>query len=267
MIDRHVRIEKIDRRELAKPADGAYAVIWVTDGVAGIEVNGELYGDTANTVFFLHPRFDWKILRGPGKASAGYVMYLSDAILSRPALSQLHIQQVRILDSNSVHTARLAPGIEVRVHTVLEMLDELLSTHLNHREEAIFALINTFFVYCDGQCNIQSTIDRRCGKSTLVYKYKRLVNKRVTELQKVSDYADQLRVSAAYLNECTKEILGRTAKSLITEQLAMRARHALMFTDQSAKEIAYSLGFSSPDYFRSFCKQHIGLTPSEVKQA
>ena len=267
MIDQHVRIERLDQREHCRPSGGAYAVIWVTGGPAAIEVNGKRYSDTVGTVYFLHPRFDWKVVRSPAQESAGYVMYLSDTVFNRPGLSQLHIQQVRILEADRVHTARLAPGIELRVRSVLEMIDELFTTHLNHREEAILALVSTFFIYCDGQCNIRSTIDQRNGKATLVYRYKRLINQRATELQRVGDYAEELNVSATYLNECTREVLDRTAKSLITEQLAMRARHALKFTDKTAKEIAYDLGFSSPDYFRAFCKRHIGATPSEVKGA
>src|SRR5699024_5814052 len=100
----------------------------------------------------------------------------------------------------------------------------------------------------------------------LVYKFMRLLNDHVTEEQKVSQYATRLNVSSTYLNECIHYVLGVSTKSLIIEQLVMRTRHALKFTDKSAKEIAYELGFSSPDYFSSFCKKHIGYCPSEYRK-
>jgi len=64
-----------------------------------------------------------------------------------------------------------------------------------------------------------------------------------------------LNVSDKYLNECVKEILGINTKNLIDEQLTMRARYQLKFTDHSIKEISYDLGFSSPEYFSFFFKK------------
>ncbi|MFX0556476.1 helix-turn-helix domain-containing protein [Maribacter sp. CXY002] len=142
------------------------------------------------------------------------------------------------------------------------MLDELVDSHLNHKEDAIISLLNTFFVYGDGQCNIKSIISENSSKKAIVYQYKKLMDKHVCELHEVEEYAKILHVSAKYLNECVKETLGTTAKSLITEQRIMRARHHLKFTDKSIKEIGFELGFSSPDYFSYFYKQHTGFTPS-----
>jgi hypothetical protein len=50
-------------------------------------------------------------------------------------------------------------------------------------------------------------------------------------------------------------------------QLVMTARHELKFTDKAIKEIAYELGFSSPDYFSYFLKKHTGSPPSKVKKS
>lgn len=73
-------------------------------------------------------------------------------------------------------------------------------------------------------------------------------------------------ISEKYLNECVKEILGRNAKSLIDEQLIMRARHELKFTDKSVKEVGFELGFNTPDYFTYFVKKHTGLSPSQLRK-
>jgi AraC-like DNA-binding protein len=94
----------------------------------------------------------------------------------------------------------------------------------------------------------------------------KLLSSNITEIQKVSHYAAKLNVSSTYLNESTRIMLGVSAKRLIIEQLVMRTRHELKFTDKSVKEIAYELGFSSPDYFSFFCKKHTGFSPSEVRK-
>src|SRR5690606_9525040 len=181
-------------------------------------------------MFFLNPRHQWKILKDRDSLSSGYMMHLSEKILNEPALSKLQINEVRILHSDIVHKAQVAPGIESRVRAILEMLHELLTTNLNHREDAIHALVNTFFVYCDGQCSIKTSIDNHNSKASLVYKFKKLLGAKIAEFHDVSEYAAMLHVSPKYLNECVQEVLRISAKNLIIEQLAIRTRHALKFT-------------------------------------
>ena len=188
-LENHIKISKIVQQEITNPEGDFYAVIWFTEAVEGILIDEVLYRDIENTMFFLNPNYQWKILKGGDKHSKGYIMYLSDSILNEPTLNKLQINEMRILHSDTIHKAQLAPGIEMRVHAVLEMIDELLTTNLNLKEDAILALINTFFIYCDGQCNIKSRIDTYNGKAILAYKFKRLLSSNVTEFQQVNDYA------------------------------------------------------------------------------
>lgn len=261
-----VKVSPIVSALSSEKESGYYAVIWVKDGVDYIEINGAKDVNAANSVIFLHPRTQWTIGKQEGTAASGYILYLDKEVLDGPELSKLHINQVRLFAENEIPKINLAPGIEKRINSLLEMLDELIGSNLNHKDEAIKSLLNTFFVYCDGQCNIKSNIDEQNSKKVIVYKFKRLVDKRVSECHEVTDYARMLNVSSAYLNECVKEVLRVNAKAIITEQRVMRSRHQLKFTDKSVKEICFDLGFSSPDYFSYFFKKHTGITPSSLRQ-
>jgi YesN/AraC family two-component response regulator len=181
-------------------------------------------------------------------------------------LSKLHINEIRLFTTEEIPKINLSPGIEKRIQSILEMLDELIGSELNHKDDAIISLLNTIFVYCDGQCNIKSVISENDAKKAIVYKFKKLVDKWFAKYHKVSDYADLLNVSDNYLNECIKETIGVNAKAVITEKRIMTSRHALKFTDKTVKEICFELGFSSPDYFSYFFKKHTGVTPSMLRQ-
>lgn len=243
-----------------------YTVCWVKDGVHGLEVNGELFQNVENSIFFLDAAYHWKVYKETqDKSFSGYILSIPKNILNNPIFQELHINEVRILNNNEIPKINLSPGIEVRVKAILEMLDELLSTRLKHREQAILSLLCTFFIYCDGKCNIKSIISDNNAKTALVYRYKKLINRNFKDCHRVSDYADMLQVSDKYLNQCVKEILDVTAKNLIDEQLVMRARHDLKFTSKSIKEICYDLGFSSADYFSYFFKRITKQTPTEVR--
>ncbi len=244
-----------------------YTFCWIQNDIDQIEINEKKYKNVSNSVFFLTPDVNWKIYKNATSTPSGYLLYIPKYILDYPIFKNLHITQVRFFKSvDEIPKINLSPGIEIRVQSIIEMLDELISTNLTNKEEAILSLLNTLFVYCDGKCNIKSFISDNNQKTALVYKFKKQIEKLYSEYHKVSDYAQLLNVSDKYLNECVKEILGTNAKNLIDEKLLMTARYELKFTDKAVKEIAYDLGFSSPDYFSYFMKKHNGVSPSHTRK-
>jgi len=244
--------------------DPYYTVIWIQQKVIRLQINEQALENTSNAIFFLSPDTHWEITAN-GEKSSGYLMRLSRETMNHPLLRNLHINEVRLFSNGEIPKISLAPGIEKRTRALLEMIDELTGSHLNHKEDAIISLLNAFFVYCDGQCNIKSIISDNSAKKKLVYKFKTLIDDHLGQYQKVADFARLLNVSPRYLNESVQEILNVNAKMLINEQLLMRARRDLKFSDKSVKEISFELGFSSPDYFSYFFKKHTGNSPSSLR--
>ncbi|WP_298370897.1 helix-turn-helix domain-containing protein [uncultured Lutibacter sp.] len=261
-----INISQIIKETTLKHQSNDFAVCWIKNEVEGIEIGGVLYKNVSNSILFLDPKYNWKIIKNNSTSSSGYILYLASEVLNNPILSNLHINKVRFFNSCEIPLFKLSPGIEKRTQAILEMIDELLGSHLNHKDDAILSLLNTFFIYCDGQCNIKSIASNNNSKTNIVYKFKKLVDKQVLKNHEVTYFAKLLNVSPKYLNECVQEVLNVSAKSIIIEQLLMRARYALKFSNKSVKEISFDLGFSSPDYFSYFFKSHTGITPSTLRK-
>ncbi|WP_437370621.1 hypothetical protein [Maribacter litoralis] len=171
-----IHISKIIKNVPHTINDADYTVCWIKDEIKGIEIDGVLYGNISNSIFFLDNKMQWKLYVKEGAPNTGYLLQLSQEVLSHPLLSKLHINKVRLFNSGTVPLFKLSPGIEKRTQAILEMIDELLGSHLNHKEDALISLLNTFFVYCDGQCNIKSIIEKNHTKANIVYSFKQLVD-------------------------------------------------------------------------------------------
>lgn len=262
-----IQITRILSKKISGPNDGSYTICWIQNEERDVVINSTVYENVSNAVFFLNPNFRWEIRKKESASLSGYLLYLPGNILNHPTFKNLHITEIRILNTREIPKINLSPGIEKRIQAILEMLDELIGTHLKHREDAFLSLLYTFFVYCDGKCNINSVISDNNAKSALVYKFKKGIDKYISQYHEVGQYAGILNVSDKYLNECVKEVLRVNAKNLIDEQLVMRARHGLKFTDKTVKEISFDLGFSSPDYFSYFFKKQTGITPSQLRKS
>ncbi|MDG1570975.1 helix-turn-helix domain-containing protein [Robiginitalea sp. M366] len=240
-------------------------LLWIQEGVRAVEIDGIVENDVSNALYFIDGRTPWRILHKAEPVLSGYVMKLPVSLMEHPTLKNLHISEVRLLAHQQVQKVTLAPGIAKRVQSILEMLDELAGSALNHKDEAIASLVKTLFVYTDGQCNIRSTLCENNAGKHLVFRFKKLIDQYGTEIHEVGDYAKMLHISAKHLNTCTREVLGVTAKHLIDEMRILRSRHLLKFSDLSIKEISFTLGFSSQDYFSYFLKKHTGKTPSMIR--
>jgi AraC family transcriptional regulator, transcriptional activator of pobA len=84
-------------------------------------------------------------------------------------------------------------------------------------------------------------------------------------IRKISDYAKELGVTQNHLNDSVREVTGKSAGTLIREQVIKQATMCLRQSSKSVSEIGYLLGFQDPSYFSRYYKKQTGKLPSEVR--
>ena len=83
----------------------------------------------------------------------------------------------------------------------------------------------------------------------------------------VEDLADKLGVSRVQLYRKVKAIIGINISDHINNVKLEKAAELLKSNDMNISEIAYSLGFSSPNYFSTAFKNKFGVSPKEYKSS
>jgi AraC family transcriptional activator of pobA len=63
----------------------------------------------------------------------------------------------------------------------------------------------------------------------------------------------------------TRQVLNKTAKEFIEEQVILEAKRLLAQGSRPIKEIAYELGFSEPTNMVKFFKKHTHTTPAAFR--
>lgn len=97
--------------------------------------------------------------------------------------------------------------------------------------------------------------------------FQELVEKHVTNLKRVEDYAALLGLSTKTLNTTTRNIINKTAKEFIDDICTIQIKRLLINTELSVKEVAYATGFEETTNFYKYFKRQTGLTPLEFKSA
>ena len=83
----------------------------------------------------------------------------------------------------------------------------------------------------------------------------------------VEDLADRLGVSRVQLYRKVKAIIGINISDHINNVKLEKAAELLKANNMNISEIAYSLGFSSPNYFSTAFKNKFGISPKEYKSS
>lgn len=81
------------------------------------------------------------------------------------------------------------------------------------------------------------------------------------KLRRAGDYAENLSVHVNHLNHVVREVTGKPTTAHISERIAVEAKALLRHSRMSIADIAYCLGFESPNYFNTFFKKNTGSTP------
>ncbi len=81
----------------------------------------------------------------------------------------------------------------------------------------------------------------------------------------VDQIAEELSINRIQLYRKTKKLLDKTPSDLIKSFRLEKAKDYLKDSEMTIAEVAYAVGFSSPNYFSSVYKKKFGINPSEEK--
>lgn len=88
---------------------------------------------------------------------------------------------------------------------------------------------------------------------------------RVLLLKTASDFAKALHVHVNHLNHAVREVTGKSTSVHISGRIIDEAKALLKHTDWTVAQVAWSLGFETPNYFYHFFKKHTGHSPKHSR--
>ena len=99
----------------------------------------------------------------------------------------------------------------------------------------------------------------------LIERAKIIMNENINRQINIQGIATNLGTSYSWFRKEFKEYTGFSPAQYFQELKLRKAKELLSETDLSIKEIAFKLDFSSYEYFLSFFRKKVGVTPSEYR--
>ena len=245
-----------------------YYTVLVINRAKGLhKIDFNTYELGARQLFFVAPGQVHQVIEAD--QSFGFAMTFSTAFLVENAIPLSFIDHLNLFQ-NYGQSPPLLPA-ETQFSTLEEFaarIYSLFNSNAIMKSLSIGAYLKLLLIECNNICAInpfESEADT--AANTLLRTFKNTVDHHYKEEHSTGFYAAKLHITPDHLNRIIKARIGTTAKEYIQSRIITEAKRLLYFTDLSAKEVGYDLGFNQPANFSSFFKKHTRLAPSGFKKA
>ena len=133
---------------------------------------------------------------------------------------------------------------------------------------AIESLIRLVLILISRLSSRGNTGDQISNKDLYLFnRFSDLIEQHYKEHWALRGYTSVLGISETRLHQLCQNISGRAPKRLIQDRTIQEAKLLLTMTEQSIREICFSLGFADPAYFSRYFKRLTGQTAKEYRSS
>ncbi len=237
-----------------------YQIVWLTGGEAVFRIDFRDISVKANEVLII---------------SAGQVCQFDTKsdYSGRMILFTWSFFTVTDLDSNFLHTAEiLNPGHLNKTVAVCPQfmgnLFELLEEELKQPPDSFQAgIAQNYLRIILLQSERQLKAAHPSVLNTVGRKFYNAVEQHFRDNRNTEYYVQLLGINEKVLSKEVKTLTGKTPKVYIDSRTILEAQRMLSYSDLSAKEIGFELGFDEPTNFAKYFRKHTGMTPAQFRDS
>lgn len=178
--------------------------------------------------------------------------------------SEVSCNGLLFFGSNFSPTLQLNDDESKRLRTLFDVLTEEFDMKEASQEEMLRILLKRFIIRCTRLANKQLLKDgENQTEIDLIRHYNVLVEEYFKTKKSVSEYADLLHKSPKTIANVFSKNSDLTPLEVIHKRVIMEAKRMLLYTDKTAKEIGYELGYNDPAQFSKLFKKQTGMTTTQ----
>lgn len=171
--------------------------------------------------------------------------------------------------SSNIMFLRLSEKETRKITLLLEVFKDEFSEADNIQSEMLRILLVRLIIITTRLAKAQylDKTEIEYNKFDIVRKFNLMVENYFKLEHEVQFYAGELNKSPKTLSNYFALYGHKTPLQIIQERITVEAKRFFYYTDKTAKEIAYDLGFDDPAHFSRFFKKQTGKSPSEFKKS
>jgi AraC family transcriptional regulator, transcriptional activator of pobA len=252
-----------------------YHIIFITDGIGKIEIDGETLDVCPNKIVMVTPFASINNLFDIDKKLNGFIVSINIALV----LGDNHFLQPIMNDGKSCENFGVikydfqneeAQGT-FAFHVLNQLLDLLTESKKLSQFDSLYTneMIKTFWLtICDLQNSQLNRIINRIPLENEILEFHHLLvlmNEEMMHTHNMADIENKMHLDSATIKTICLKYSNNTPKMIFQKVIICRAKYLLKYTSYSLKEISYEIGFSLATNFNKFFSKHEEMTPLEYR--
>lgn len=234
--------------------DNYYIFAYMKAGYAKGIIDFETYHIYGPAIFFILPGQMHNLIK-----------YDSDSWILLVDKALVRTEYEYILQSISVKSGIIPDRLHMQdLDDCMSMLDRRMRGQ-NTFDEITLSLISIYTGIIAEICSKGIKNDMKGRPFIIMSQFRALVSSCLKTMKSPSDYARELNITPAYLNEITNRISGQTATEYIQNEIIIQAKRMLFHTRMNIKEIAIELGYEDWSYFTRLFTRKTSMTPTQFR--
>ena len=240
-----------------------YNVFWIRKGKARVKIDFNEFDIVENTLFFLLPGQVFTVLSV--KDLAGYrLAFESDFYCLSTQHPEIGCSGILFKKFNVSPLLHINKAVATEFEGIFKKLEQSVAETGMAQSEIVQSYLKILLIKC-ADLKQQELLDVPPQKDESLgwlSRFTDLIEKNFRTWHGVAEYAEALSLSPKSL---TKKVarFGQTPSRLIQDRLVLESKRMLYYSQKTAKEVAYDLGFEDPSYFSRFFKTKTGISPGE----
>jgi len=234
--------------------DEGHLFILQEKGITYIEIDFQKHKIKAPALIYIHPNQVHRLIKFEN-ATVGTWMITSE---------NLHQEYIRLLED--LTPVKFLSLKKESLSIISEMLSLCINLSERKDEKLYYSILkescNTLVALVISQYLSLSKSTDQISRFTVITKaFKLSLEQNYIEIKSPAEYAKNLNISTAYLNECVKTTTGHPVSYHIQQRVILESQRLLYHSDKSIKEIASELGYDDYSYFTRLFTKVTGMTP------
>ncbi|WP_299130976.1 helix-turn-helix domain-containing protein [uncultured Winogradskyella sp.] len=243
---------------------GLYKILWAKDKDATIIVDGYRLQIKKNQVAFCTPL---NIVEMGKDAGLTAVIFNREFYCIRDHDAEVSCQGFLFFGSSLPPIITLCEKEVASFEAMFLILREEFETKDHIQGEMLRSILKRLLIKATRLIKIEnSEEDMPKPQYDMVRQYHLLVEQNFREKHQVADYAEMLFKSPKTLSNLFKKSGDKSPLKIINERIILEAKRLLFYSDKTAEEIGYEVGFSEPAHFSKFFKNQVGSPPATFKK-
>lgn len=154
------------------------------------------------------------------------------------------------------------PTQETELFDTVSLLHRSFTNLNSNKAQIINGLFNALvYRFSDLYSASQNTVTEHKNQSAVIYANLKKLLSEHSFLETPSYFSKKLNISTSHLNDCVKNVTGKSVTYWLQNAMITEAQRLLYYTESEVKQIAFILGFEDHTYFSRLFKKITGETP------